>query len=277
MAKRKNRTIEVQNTIVQWKIIGEDDYISLTDMVRQLQGGLKIIDNWLRTRSTLNFLAAWEQVHNPDFNSLNFEGIMRYAGDMNFTMSVKQWTEKTDAIGITAKTGRYGGTYAHRDIAFEFAMAISPMFKVLLIKEFQRLKSEEQHQLNRVWNYQRFLSKVNYRLHTDTIRDHILPRLQTPKNREWMVYADEADLLNVAVFGHTAKEWRETNPELAKKGNVRDHADIIQLNVLANLESLNAVLIEQGMSKEDRFNLLAQTSISQYKRLAEQERLKRLE
>ncbi|MEM6342949.1 MAG: KilA-N domain-containing protein [Bacteroidota bacterium] len=276
MAKQ---TIEVDGKEITINQVDDQNYISLTDMVANLEEGTKVIENWLRTRSTLGFLGAWEQVHNKDFNSLNFEGIMRYAGDMNFTMSVKKWSSQTGAIGIRAKTGRYGGTFAHSDIAFEFAMAISPMFKVLLIKEFQRLKEEEAIRINSGWDYSRFLSKVNYRIHTDAIRDHLIPRLKEQAQRfnEVAVYANEADLLNLAVFGMTAKEWREANPTLAKKGNLRDHADVMQLNVLANLESLNSVMIEAGASKEKRFQLLCKTAISQYERLAMQAGMKKLE
>ena len=196
-----------------------------------------------------SFSVNGKTVYNPDFNSLRFQEIRNEAGTVRFTMSVKEWIEETGANGLVSKAGRYGGTFAHRDIAFEFGTRISARFKILLIKEFQRLKSEEFSRQQLEWDYQRFLTKVNYRLHTDTIRDHILPKLQTPKNREWLVFADEADLLNMAVFGLTAKQWREANPELARKGNIRDHAEIVHLNVLANLESLNAVLIERNVDK----------------------------
>lgn len=268
MAKRK-QTIHIQGSDITVRQIDNTEYISLTDMTKGFEGGSRIIENWLRTRGTLNFLGAWEQVHNASFSLENYDDIMRFAGDVGFTMSVKKWIEKTGAVGILAKQGRGGGTYAHRDIAFEFATAISPMFKVLLIKEFQRLKQAEIE--GRQWDYHRFLSKVNYRLQTDTIRDHILPTLQVPKNREWLVYADEADLLNMSVFGTTAKQWRDANP--AKGDNIRDHADIVQLNVLANLESLNAVLIERKVEKSKRFELLSQTAITQYKRLADNPKL----
>ena len=176
---------------------------------------------------------------------------------------------KTGAIGIQAKTGRYGGTYAHRDIAFEFATWLSPEFKFYLIREFQRLKADEYDRQKLEWSYQRFLTKVNYRLHTDSIRDHLIPKLQATTSGEWLIYASEADLLNKAIFGMTAREWREANPELAQKGNMRDYADIAQLNVLANLESLNAVMIEAGTEKEKRFEVLIKTAISQYRRLSE--------
>lgn len=274
MAKQ---TLNVDGTEIALRQIREEDYFSLTDMVRNLEHGSRIIENWLRNKNTIEFLGVWERLYNPDFNSLEFEGIMREAGVSRFFISAKQWIEKTGAIGILAKTGRYGGTYAHSDIAFEFGAAISPEFKLLLIREFQRLKSEEYNQQKLEWSYQRFLTKVNYRLHTDSIRDHLIPKLQATKAGEWLVYADEADLLNKVVFGMTAREWREANPEQATQGNVRDFADILQLNVLANLESLNSVMIEAGASKERRFELLAKTAISQYQRLAQHEGLKGLE
>lgn len=271
MAK-KSLIISVEGREITIKQIKDEEYICLTDMAESDD-----IKNWLRNKNTVEFLAVWERLHNPDFNWVEYDLISREAGLNRFKLSAKQWIEKTNAIGVQARAGRYGGTFAHKDIAFEFGAWISPTFKLLLIKEFDRLKREELGHQKLQWDYQRFLTKVNYRLHTDTIRDHILPALQTPKNREWIIYADEADLLNMAVFGQTAKQWREANPELAKRGNVRDFADIIQLNVLANIESLNSVLIERKVSKEERFKLLAETAISQYKRLSTQENLKRLE
>ncbi|MEL7005159.1 MAG: KilA-N domain-containing protein [Bacteroidota bacterium] len=229
------------------------------------------------TISTLEYLAEWERIYNPDFNYLRYQEIRSEAGAVRFTMSVKEWISETDAIGLVSKAGRYGGTYAHRDIAFEFGTRISPRFKILLIREFQRLKAEESDRQKLEWSYQRFLSKVNYRLHTDSIRDHLIPKLQAAKPGKWLIYADEADLLNKAVFGLTAKEWREANPDLVSQGNMRDFADIIQLNVLANLESLNAVMIEAGTDKQKRFELLVKTAISQYQRLSQHEGLKGLE
>ena len=248
-------------------------------MVQNHKRPNEIIRNWLRTRNTLNFLGAWESLYNPNFKPVEFDGLMRYAGDPSFTMSVKEWQETTGGIGIFAKRGRNGGTYAHRDIAFKFGASISASFELLLIREFQRLKAEEYSRQKLEWSYQRFLTKVNYRLHTDMIKEHIIPRIQAQQNRtpEWLIYADEADLLNMAVFGLTAKQWREENPEQAKRGNVRDSADIAQLNVLANLESMNAILIERGMDKEGRFEILSQAAISQYRRLAQNDQLKRIE
>lgn len=268
MSKKSTKLTINQKSITLTEVDGKD-YISLTDMA-----GPDDIKNWLRNKNTIEFLSVWERLYNPKFNWVEFDPIMRDAGLNRFKMSVKQWVERTGAIGLLAKAGRYGGTYAHKDIAFEFGTWISPEFKLLLIKEFDRMKREELLRENKTWNYQRFLTKVNYRLHTDTIRDTIIPKLQVPKDKQWLIYADEADLLNMAVFGITAKQWRDANPTEAKSGNIRDFADIIQLNVLANLESLNSVLIEQGMDKEIRFELLAKTALSQYKRLSSPDNLK---
>ncbi|MEL7375389.1 MAG: KilA-N domain-containing protein [Bacteroidota bacterium] len=278
MAKKNQIIITVQDREVTILQVKDEDYISLTDMARKFHEKTSVpIENWLKNRSTLDFIDIWEKFYNPDFNSQQMVGIKYRISENSYYLSVKKLIDETNAIGITSRAGRYGGTYAHRDIAFEFASWLSAEFKFYLIKEFQRLKEDENNRQALQWDYQRFLTKVNYRLHTDTIRDHILPALQAPKNREWVIYADEADLLNMATFGQTARQWREANPELAKKGNMRDYADIIQLNVLANLESLNSVLIERKVDKEKRFQLLAETALSQYKRLSEQENLKRLE
>ena len=273
----KKQTINVEGTEVALKQFHEEDYFSLNDMAGGSDTASRIIYNWLQTISTLEFLGEWENVYNPGFNYLRFQEIRREAGTVRFTMSVKEWIHETGAIGLISKAGRYGGTYAHRDIAFEFGTRISARFKIILIREFQRLKAEEASRTNLDWSYRRFLSKVNYRLHTDAIKDHLLPKLEATQGGPWLVYADEADLLNVAVFGQTAKEWREANPELAKSGNMRDHADLIQLNVLANLESLNSVMIEAGTAKEKRFEMLRKTAISQYRRLSLHQGLKGLE
>ncbi len=273
MAKKKNsEKIQVQDREITLVRRDQQEYICLTDMAESDD-----IKNWLRNKNTVEFLGVWERLHNPDFNWVEFDLIMREAGLNRFKLSAKQWVTKTGAIGLEARAGRYGGTYAHKDIAFEFGAWISPEFKLILIKEFDRLKREEQQRLAQGWDYRRFLTKVNYRLHTDTIRDVILPKLRTQSDKAWLVYADEADLLNMAAFGKTARQWKEDHPELAKKGNQRDHADILQLSVLANLESLNAALIEQGMDKETRFEILVKTAISQYRRLADQEAYKYLE
>lgn len=274
MAKRQ--TIIVDGKEISLQRLDQEDYINLTDMTRNLEHGGKVIENWLRNKNTLEFLGVWERLYNPDFNAQEFEIIMRDAGVSRFFISAKQWIQKTTAIGIIAKAGRYGGTYAHVDIAFEFGAAISPEFKLLLIREFKRLKAEELDRQKLEWSYQRFLTKVNYQLHTDSIRDHLIPKLQAAQGGEWLIYADEADLLNKAIFGMTAREWREANPELAKKGNIRDYADIAQLNVLANLESLNAIMIEAGADKTKRFDLLRKTAISQYQRLSQHPGLNQL-
>ena len=274
MAKQKIYVDGIEIAIQQIK---DEDYFSLNDMAGKGQIASRIIYNWLQTISTLEFLAEWERIYNSNFNYLRFQEIRKQAGTVRFTMSVKEWINETQAIGLISKAGRYGGTYAHRDIAFEFGTRISPRFKILLIREFQRLKAQE-YSLEKVeWSYQRFLSKVNYRLHTDSIRDNLIPALKASKSGDWLIYADEADLLNKAVFGKTAKDWRESNPQLAKNGNIRDFADIIQLNILANLESLNSVMIDAGVGKIKRFELLIKTALSQYQRLTKYQPLERLE
>ncbi|RMG17388.1 MAG: KilA-N domain-containing protein [Bacteroidetes bacterium] len=266
----KHLIISVEGREIALTQIQNEDYISLTDMVGKDKRASLVIQNWLRNKNTLEFLGVWERNYNPNFKGFKFEAFYNQAGLDRFAISVTEWIEGTNAIGIITKRGRGGGTYAHRDIAFEFGSRISAEFKLFLIRDYIRLKEEQYNRQKLEWNYQRFLTKVNYRLHTDTIRDVIIPKLQVGKDLQWLVYADEADLLNMAVFGQTAKQWREANPEQAKEGNVRDFANIIQLNVLANLESLNAVLIEEGRNKEERYELLAKTAISQYTRLAEQ-------
>lgn len=270
MAK-KNQVILVGGEEISIKRIEDEDYISLTDMVGTKGRSGSVIQNWLRGRNTLEFLGVWERLFNVNFKVLEFEYLFSQSGLNRFTLSVKEWTETTNAIGIISKAGRNGGTYAHRDIAFEFGTFISPEFKLLLFRDYQRLKEEEYSRLKLEWNYQRFLTKVNYKLHTDTIKEVIIPRIQHQQSRtpDWIVYAEEADLLNMAVFGLTAKQWREENPELAKKGNIRDYAELVELNVLANIESTNAILIERGMNKEDRFQILSQASLSQYRRLSQ--------
>ena len=277
MKKEKPKIITVKDRKIAIQRVGEEDYISLTDMVGKDKRPGAVIQNWLRNKNTLEFLGVWEQMYNSKFKVLEFEYFYDQAGLDRFVISVKEWTSRTNAVGIISKQGRGGGTYAHRDIAFEFGSRISAEFKLFLIRDYIRLKEEESSRSQLTWDYQRFLAKVNYRLHTDTIRDRIIPKLQTDKNREWLIYADEADLLNMAVFGMTAKEWRSQNPKLAQQGNMRDFADLVQLNVLANLESVNAMLIEQGVEKERRFEMLAKTAISQYQRLAKHEGLKGLD
>ena len=250
--------ITVQNTQITVVTINERDYISLTDMVRNIENGLALIEKWLRNKNTIEFLGIWEEMYNPNFNSPEFEGIKNAAGLNRFILSVKQWVEKTNSRGIIAKAGRYGGTYAHKDIAFEFAMWISPEFKVYLIREFQRLKDEEQKQLG--WTAKRELSKINYRIHTDAIKQNLIPEEVTAAQAS-IIYAEEADVLNVAMFGQTAKQWREAHPEL--KGNIRDYASINELICLANMENINAVLIDEGVPQGDRLVRLNQIAINQ--------------
>ncbi|MBO7145198.1 MAG: KilA-N domain-containing protein [Salinivirgaceae bacterium] len=250
--------ILVDKTEITILEINEKDYISLTDMVKNIENGLALIEKWLRNKNTIEFLGIWEEMYNPNFNSPEFEGIKNMAGLNRFVLSVKQWIEKTNAVGIIAKAGRYGGTYAHKDLAFEFASWVSPQFKLYLLREFQRLKEEEQKQLG--WSAKRELSKINYHIHTDAIKQNLIPpelsQLQTS-----IIYANEADVLNVALFGSTAKEWREANPNL--KGNIRDYASINQLICLSNMENLNAVFINKGISQQERLKELNKIAIQQ--------------
>ena len=263
--------INVEGSEISIIAIDDKDYISLTDMVRNIENGLALIEKWLRNKNTIEFLGIWEEMYNPDFNSLEFEGIKNEAGLNRFVLSVKQWVEKTNSIGIVAKAGRYGGTYAHKDIAFEFASWISPYFKLYLIKEFERLKEEEQKKLG--WDIKRNLAKINYRIHTDAIKNNLIPE-KLPKEKINFIYANEADILNMALFGMTAKEWRDENPNL--KGNIRDYADISQLVCLSNLENLNAVFINEGMKQSDRLGKLNSIAIEQMKILSEAESVKKL-
>ena len=249
--------ITVQNTDISIVKYNEEDYISLTDMAKsQLQE--HIIFRWLSLKSTIEYLGEWEMLYNPDFNCTEFGTIKNAAGSNNFVLSVKTWIERTNAIGIRSKAGRYGGTYAHRDIAYHFGMWISPKFQLLLVKEYQRLKAEEHQQLG--WSAKRELSKINYRIHTDAIKQNLIPQKVTPVQAN-IIYANEADVLNVAMFGMTAKQWREANPELT--GNIRDYATINELICLSNMESLNAVFIEQGMPQSKRLVRLNQIAIHQ--------------
>lgn len=250
--------ITVQNTQITVVTINERDYISLTDMVRNIENGLALIEKWLRNKNTIEFLGIWEEMYNPNFNSPEFEGIKNVAGFNRFILSVKQWVEKTNSRGIIAKAGRYGGTYAHKDIAFEFATWVSPQFKLYLIQEFERMKSEEQKQLG--WTAKRELSKINYRIHTDAIKQNLIPEEVTAAQAS-IIYAEEADVLNVAMFGQTARQWREDHPEL--KGNIRDYASINELICLANMENINAVLIDEGVPQGNRLVRLNQIAINQ--------------
>lgn len=269
---KKTRSIVVQGTSVGVARRDDEDFISLTDMLKAKDGDFFISD-WLRNRNTVEFLGVWERVHNPAFNYGEFATIRSQAGLNSYKLSVKEWVEKTSATGLRATTGRYGGTYAHPDIAFEFAMWISPEFKVYLVQEFRRLKTEELGRESREWSFQRTLAKVNYRIHTDAIRDHLIPPTLT-KARISFVYASEADLLNVALFGKTAAEWHRENPKLP--GNVRDHATLEQLVVLSNLESLNSVLIHQGLPPSERLQQLNQIAIVQVRSLVASPAVKRL-
>lgn len=258
--------IIVQNTHITVVTINERDYISLTDMVRNIENGSALIEKWLRNKNTIEFLGIWEEMYNPNFNSPEFEGIKNAAGFNRFILSVKQWVEKTNSRGIIAKAGRYGGTYAHKDIAFEFATWVSPQFKLYLIQEFERMKSDEQKQLG--WTAKRELSKINYRIHTDAIKQNLIPEEVTAAQAS-IIYAEEADVLNVAMFGQTAKQWREAHPEL--KGNIRDYASINELICLANMENINAILIDEGVPQGDRLVRLNQIAINQMRVLENDE------
>lgn len=250
--------IKVETTEITIISHNEKDYISLTDMVRPIENGLALIEKWLRNKNTIEFLGIWEKMYNPLFNSPEFEGIKMEAGLNRFIMSVKQWIEKTHAIGIIAKAGRYGGTYAHKDLAFEFASWVSPQFKLYLIREFQRLKDDEQKQL--AWSAKRELSKINYRIHTDAIKANLIPS-EITNQQAAIKYADEADVLNIAMFGMTAKQWREANPD--KKGNIRDYASINELICLSNMENINAVFINDGIPQSERLIKLNRIAIQQ--------------
>jgi hypothetical protein len=267
MKKSKPKNIQVQGAPIGILSHKEEDYICLTDIARHKNADRTddLIRNWLRNRNTLEFLGIWERLNNSGFNPVEFDGIKMQAGLNSFTLTPKQWIEKTGAIGIISKSGRYGGTYAHKDIAFEFASWISSEFKLYLIKEFQRLKDDESRRLSLAWNLNRTLSKLNYRIHTDAIKAHIIPPEITPAQAA-MVYANEADMLNVALFGQTAKQWRDANPTL--DGNMRDHATIEQLLVLANLESMNAEFIHMNLSQSERLKRLNEIAIRQMQTLA---------
>ena len=276
---RKTSSILVQDVPVTIMSIDQRDYISLTDMAKARTDAGRaadVIKNWLRARSTLEFLGTWEIMYNPDFKVVEFDHFKSEAGLHTFTLSAKEWIESTHAIGMYVQAGRYGGTYAHKDIAFEFGSAISPIFKLYLLKEYQRLKDEENDRLKLEWDAKRFLSKNNYLIHTDAIKNYVLPRSNHSKSTEWLVYADEADLLNVALFGCTAKEWRDANPVLAAKQNIRDFASIAQLTVLSNLETHNAEMIKQGIDKAERFDRLKQIAEYQLRVLTEAEAIQKL-
>jgi hypothetical protein len=247
--------------------IGQDDYISLTDIARYRSDEPKdVIKNWLRSKATIEFLGLWEELNNPNFKGVEFDSFRNEAGANAFTLSPQKWIDATNAIGIISRSGRYGGTYAHKDIAFEFASWVSPEFKLYIIKDYQRLKSDEAHRLALDWNVKRLLSKANYKLHTEAIKQNLIPP-EITADKQGFIYANEADVLNVALFGMTAAQWRKDNPELS--GNMRDHATIEQLLVLANLENANAMYIEEGKSREERAILLNKLAISQLRTLAD--------
>jgi len=264
MSKDKKTTIEVKGAAITVLSQKDEDYICITDIARYKNAERTDdpVRNWLRNRNTIEFLGIWEQLNNTDFKPVEFDGIKMQAGLNSFTLTPKQWIEKTGAIGIISKVGRYGGTYAHKDIAFEFASWISVEFKLYLIKEFQRLKEDENRRLSLAWNLNRTLSKLNYRIHTDAIQAHLIPATVTPEQIA-ITYANEADILNVALFGQTARQWRVANPKL--EGNMRDYASVEQLLVLANIEGMNAEFIHMGLTQGDRLKRLNEIAIRQMK------------
>ena len=276
----KNRIIEVQDVPISISEQELDDYICITDIAKAKAGESRsadVVKNWLRNRNTLEFLGTWEIIYNPDFKVVEFDHFKSEAGLHTFVLSVAEWIDKTNAIGLYVKRGKYGGTYAHKDIAFEFASAISPVFKLYLIKEFQRLKEEENNLEQSEWNAKRFLTKNNYLIQTDAVKNYLIPQMNYRENLQWLAYAEEADILNVALFGFTAKAWREANPELANKNNVRDFATINELTVLSNLESHNAQMIKEGKQKEERFKILQEIAEYQLNVLNTAEQIKMIE
>ncbi|MBI2267871.1 MAG: KilA-N domain-containing protein [Candidatus Blackburnbacteria bacterium] len=272
---KKQQKIQVKGIEIVTFKKNENDYISLTDIARYKDKDRSdyILQNWMRTRSAIEYLGLWEKLYNPNFNSIEFDGFRKQSGLNSFVLTPKKWITQTNAIGIVSKAGRYGGTYAHLDIAYEFASWISAEFKLFLIKEFQRLKQEENLRLEQGWDIKRMLAKINYKIHTDAVKAHLIPA-NISKNRINMVYANEADVLNVALFGKTAKDWRDENK--SKDGNIRDYADVTQLVVLANLEGINAELIRQGLSQPDRLLQLNQIAISQMQSLLGSSSVKKL-
>ncbi len=272
----KIKIIKVQNIDIAVTTSGVNDFICITDIANSKGGASRaadIIKNWIRSRTTLEFLGTWEQLYNPNFKVVEFDHFKMQAGLPSFVLGPGQWVEKTNAAGIYVKQGKYGGTFAHKDIAFEFCSAISPVFKLFLIKEFQRLKEEENDRLNLNWNLQRTISKINYCIHTDAIKENLIP-VSLSKDKINFVYADEADMLNMALFGLTAKQWRDANPKA--EGNIRDAATIEQLVVLSNMESINAVLIHQGLPQNQRLVQLNKIAITQMKSLLANSSIKKL-
>ena len=272
----KTSKISVEDKVISIIEQNQQDYICLTDMVRDEEGN-DHIRNWMRNRNTVEFIGLWETLHNSNFKPVEFDTFRKQAGLNNFNLTPKKWIKATNAIGIISKSGRYGGTYAHKDLAFEFGAWISPMFKLLLIKEFQRLKEIETNKYNLEWNVKRILSKTNYLIHTDAIKKHIIPKKNYAKNDEWITYAEEADLLNVAMYNCKAKDWREANPKHAKKGlNIRDFSSINELVVLSNLENFNAIMIGENIEKVERFNQLQKIAKSQLSTLSNKDFMKSL-
>ena len=276
MSKQIKASIEAQGfQIAVQATVREPDYISITDIARYKSDAPDdVVKNWMRNRETIEFLGLWEQLNNPNFKPVEFDGFKKDAGRNAFVLSPKKWIDATNAIGLRSKSGRYGGgTFAHVDIAMEFASWISPEFKLYIIKDYQRLKTDESHRLALEWNAKRELSKINYRIHTDAIKDYLLPKNLTPQQVNF-TYASEADMLNVALFGMTAKQWREQHPE--GSGNIRDYADIYQLIVLVNIESMNAELIKQGMTQKERLTYLNKMAIEQTRSLINSAAVQRL-
>ena len=275
MSKAKKSTIKVQGSTVTVLSHNQQDSICLTDIAKfkNHEHPDDVIRNWLRSRNTVEFLGLWERLNNPSFNPVEFDGIRMQTGLNSFVLTPKQWIEKTGAVGITSSAGRYGGTFAHKDIAFEFASWVSVEFKLYLIKEFQRLKEDENRRLSLAWNLNRTLSKLNYRIHTDAIKAHLIPAAVTPSQAA-ATYASEADLLNVALFGQTAKQWRDVNPKL--EGNMREYATIEQLLVLANIEGMNAEFIHMALSQGDRLKRLNEIAIRQMQVLTSAAAIKQL-
>ena len=269
----KTKKIKVKGSDISIIEVDNKDFISLSDMVKSFEGKSALIEQWLRNKDTVEFLGIWEQINNPIFNSLEFEGIKNASGTNRFYLSAKKWIKTTGAIGLIAKAGRYGGTFAHKDIAFEFGSWLSAEFKLYLIKEFQRLKDDENNRLKLNWDLQRTISKINYHIHTDAIKDKLLPPKINNKQKS-RIYASEADILNVALFGQTAKEWRNSHSEI--KGNIRDYASLEQLVVLSNLESINAIFINNGLSQHERLVQLNEIAISQLSTLFSHKSIKKL-
>ncbi len=271
----KGRTLQVNESEITVISHQNIDYICLTDMTVSFREGSGLIGKWITNKNTLEYLGVWEKVNNPSFNYLEFGVIGQEAGTNRFIMSVGQWINRTKAVGMLVKSGRYGGTYAHKDIAFHFAMWLSPEFQIYLVNEFQRLKNEENDRLKLEWNLQRTLAKVNYQIHTDAIKENLIPK-EITKQQAGIVYANEADLLNVALFGITAKEWRDTKADINRRANLRDYATLEQLVVLSNMESINALLIRQGLTQSERLIQLNKVAITQMQSLLESNSLKRL-